>query len=45
MDLKDSIKYNVDINEALETLKENEKELFSQKFDEYNNKFRNRTKE
>lgn len=41
MDLKDSIKYNVDINEALETLKENEKELFSQKFDEYNNKFRN----
>ena len=41
MDLKDSIKYSVDTNEALKALKDNERKVFEQKFDEYNSKFRN----
>ena len=41
MDLKESIKYNVDTSEAVKALKEIERKVFEQKFDEYNNKFCN----
>lgn len=39
MDLKDRIKYNVNIDEALKSLEKNEQELFNNKFREYSSKF------
>lgn len=39
MDLRDSIKYDVNIGEALRSLEETEQELFDKKFREYTNRF------
>lgn len=39
MDLRDSIKYDVNIDEALKTLEKSEQELFDKKFKEYTNRF------